>query len=118
MLAAALRRLVTLLAAVAVATAALSAGFGLLLGASASRSVSVGLYSVGSVILLAGFFVGNRGPARVKKDAGFTNIVARELRWATPEETNEAINMSAVFVTLGFLLILLGVAADTQHNLF
>ena len=118
MLLAALRRLLTLLVATACVTALLSAALGLLLGSSVLRSVSVGLYAVGSVILLAGFFVGNRGPARVKGDIGFANIASRRLRWATPEEREEAINTSAVFVTLGFILILLGVAADTRHNLF
>jgi hypothetical protein len=118
MLLAALRRLLTLLVATACGTAVFSVALGLLLGSSILRSISVGFYAVGSVVLLAGFFVGNRGPARVKGDIGFANIASRRLRWATEEERDEALNMSAVFVTLGFILILLGVVADTRHNLF
>lgn len=118
MLRAAFRRLVTLLVATAGITAVLSLALGLLLGTSPLRSISVGLYGVGSVILLAGFFVGNRGPARVRGDAGFANITSRRLGWADPQERDEALNMSAVLVTLGFVLILLGVLADTRHNLF
>jgi hypothetical protein len=107
-----------LLVVTACGTAVLSVALGLLLGSSVLRSMSVGFYAVGSVVLLAGFFVGNRGPARVKGDIGFTSIASRRLRWATAEERDEALNMSAVFVTLGFILILLGVIADTRHNLF
>ena len=36
--------------------------FGALADASLSRSIAIGLYLVGSVILIFGFFVGNRGP--------------------------------------------------------
>lgn len=96
----------------------MAGAFGLLIGASLLPSIAVGLYAVGSLILLAGFFVGNRGPARVKGDIGFANLASRRLRWATPEESEEALNMSAVFVTLGFILILLGTLADTRHRLF
>ena len=40
------------------------------------------------------------------------------LRWATPAEQEETINMSAVFVAIGLTLIVLGVAADPRYKLF
>ena len=37
---------------------------------------------------------------------------------ADPEEREETINMSAIYVLLGFVLILLGFAADRRYSLF
>lgn len=122
MVVAALRRLFTLLIVSAAATAAISLLVGLPAGAGASRSISVGYYLLGSFLLLAGFFVGNRGPARLKRDdegsLPLPFFSTRRLRWATAEEREDALNTSAIFVTLGFLLILLGVLADTRYGLF
>ena len=91
---------------------------GLLIGASPSRSIAIGFYLVGSFWLVSGFFVGNRGPVRLKSDIGAPLFGSRFVRWATPEEREETINMSAVYVLLGFVLILLGFAADTRYSLF
>src|SRR5919201_1606351 len=59
-----LRRLLVLIVVVAGVTALCALALGLLTGASASRSLSIGFYLVGSFWLVAGFFVGNRGPVR------------------------------------------------------
>jgi hypothetical protein len=122
---AAARRFALLLAGTAAATSVLSLLVGLLLGSTVSRSVSLGLYLVGSFLLVAGFFVGNRGPARLRGNdedgavAGMfgLGVGRRRLRWATIEEREEAISNSAVFVVLGLSLILLGVLADTRVQL-
>ncbi len=119
MLLAALRRFGALLVASAAVTAAASVLLGLLLGASASRAIALGFYIVGSVLLLAGFFVGNRGPVRTKTESGALPFFgARQVRWATPEEREEAINYSALLVSLGFVLIALGVVSDTRFELY
>src|SRR5438876_2700056 len=115
MLLAALRRFLVLVAGAAAATALVSLAIGTLSGASASRSLSLGFYLVGAFALIAGFFVGNRGPARPR--AEFHLFGPRIMRWATKEETEEAINLSAVLVALGFTLILLGLLADTRLTL-
>ena len=60
--------------------------FALLLDESVSRAVSVGFYMVGSFLTIAGFFVGNRGPVRLKRDVGVPLFGSRIVRWATPEE--------------------------------
>jgi hypothetical protein len=126
----ALRRFGVILVGTTALTAAVSALLGLMLGASLARSISIGFYVIGCFLLLGGFFVGNRGPARVKESEtpegasaaaqamGLLSLGSRRLRWATGDEQREAINMSAVFVVLGFVLILLGIAADQRHPLF
>lgn len=114
------RRFATLLVAVAGGTALLSLAIGLLLGASVSRSLSLGFYIIGSFLLISGFFVGNRGPVRVKGDPGvsfFGIFRDRRLRWATGEEQVESLGLSFVFVALGLVLIVLGVATDTRYAL-
>lgn len=122
MLLAAARRFLSLLVLTATVTAAVSVVFGLLAGASIGRAVSLGFYVVGSFLLVGGFFIGNRGPVRFKKEPeGGIPILgvfgARTVRWATPEEREETINTSAIFVALGLALIVLGVLADTRYRL-
>src|SRR4051795_2820062 len=108
---AALRRLVLLVVGCSLVTAALSALFGTLIGASLDRAISLGFYGLGCFLMVSGFFVGNRGPARVKSEtAGWTmlpipGIGSRRLRWATLDEQNETINNSAVFILLGLILV-------------
>jgi hypothetical protein len=38
-------------------------------------------------------------------------------RWADPEEVRESIGLSAVFVSIGLLLIVIGVAVDPRNRL-
>ena len=124
---AAARRFLLLLGGVAGATALVSLLLGLALGSAVDRAVSIGFYLVGSFLLVSGFFVGNRGPARLKgrDDEGGAmagmfgvGIGGRRLRWATREERDEAMANSAVFVSIGFALILLGIVADSRFTLF
>jgi hypothetical protein len=118
---AAARRLGALLAIAAAVTLMLSLLLGLALGSSVSRSVSLGFYCVGSAILILGFFAGNRGPARTKGEGGggfLLPLPGRMLRWASPIEQQESISLSAIFVTVGFVLIVLGVLADSRYELF
>lgn len=114
---AAFRRLAGLLVLAGGTTLVISLTLGLLLDESLSRAVSVGFYLVGSFLTIAGFFVGNRGPVRLKKDVGVPLLGSRFVRWATPEEREESINTSAIYVVLGFALIFLGVLADTRYSL-
>jgi hypothetical protein len=94
-----------------------SLAIGLPLGAGFARTISVGFYCVGSFLLVSGFFVGNRGPVRLKREVGVPLLGSRYMRWATPEERQETINLSAIFVVLGFVLILVGVVADNRYDL-
>jgi uncharacterized membrane protein HdeD (DUF308 family) len=112
-LVAGLRRFFTVFGAAVLATGLASALVGVLAGADLSRSLAVGYYLVGATLLIGGFFIGNRGPVRAKRNQPIPIIGTRFVRWATAEELDEAINASAVYVSLGFALILVGVLADT-----
>lgn len=120
MLLAAARRFFLLLVGSSAAVTVVSLLFGALAGASVDRSVAIGFYFAGSALLIVGFFAGNRGPTRLKQGGPepvslFRN---RVVRWATLQEQEEAINVSAVVLSLGFVLVLVGVAVDGRHSLF
>jgi hypothetical protein len=116
-LGAAARRFVVLLAGVAATTAVISILVGLLVGSSLDRALSVGFYLAGCFLLVGGFFLGNRGPVRPKGEEGPSMFGPRFMRWATPAEREDTINSSAVFVTIGFVLLLLGVLVDSRVTL-
>jgi uncharacterized membrane protein len=116
MLVGAARRFGVLLGATTAVIAACSLGVGALLGASLNRSVATGFEGFGSLLLVLGFFVGNRGPVRLKVDAT-PFIGPRFLRWATPEEHRSTIADSAIFIVLGLVLIVLGLAIDSRYRL-
>ena|SRR5437868_2185570 len=104
-----------LLAGCSVTLAALVLGFAV--GESPQRSIAVGLYLGGSFLVVAGIFIGNRGPARpTSKSSVVPFIGSRMLRWATKTEREETLNESAIFVTLGLVLIVLGAVADSHHR--
>ena len=113
---AALRRLVLLFLALFGATILISLVVGWLLDAEPQRSVSLGLDVVGIFFLVLGFFVGVRGPVRLggseEPGAG-----TRFLRWAEPDERVETINISALLVTVGFVLAFVGLAIDPRYSL-
>src|SRR3954452_1540689 len=114
---AAARRFAILLGGLAGGTAALALLLGLAFGSSLSRSLSLGWYIVGSVLLISGFFVGNRGPSRPEGEGWSAFSLRRWVRWATPDEQRETLSLSAVLVVLGFVLIALGVLADTRYKI-
>jgi hypothetical protein len=92
--------------------------FGIAIGADARRAISVGFYVIGAFLLIAGFFVGNRGPVRLRggERGAYMFFGSRFVRWASPAEREENINLSAIFFVLGFLLIIVGVAADNRYE--
>jgi len=75
------------------------------------------IYVVGSVLLISGFFVGNRGPSRPEGEGWSVFSLRRWVRWATPDEQRESLSLSAVLVVLGVVLIALGALADTRYKL-
>lgn len=120
---AAIRRLVLLVLGCSAVIVAVSALFGALIGASLDRAISLGFYGLGCFLMVSGFFVGNRGPARLKSEATGWSMLPipgfgdRRLRWASLDEQNETINNSAIFISLGLILVLIGVLVDSRLSL-
>jgi hypothetical protein len=110
-------------AAVAIGvTALISLGLGLLVGDSVSRSLSVGFYLAACMSMLLGVFFGIRPPVRQEGDAGalgglFGVFGSGPVRFATPEEREDSLASSAVFVVLGLVLVLFGLVCDGRHPL-
>jgi hypothetical protein len=114
--AAAARRFGIIVASIVGGSAVFSLLLGLVFGSSVSRSLSVGWYIIGSTLLISGFFVGNRGPARPEGEGWSALSMRRWVRWATPDEQRDSLSLSAFLVVLGFLLIALGVLADSRYK--
>jgi hypothetical protein len=103
-----------LLAVLAGAVLLCGLSIGLIIGSSLNRAIAVGFEASGCLLLVLGFFVGNRGPVRQKGDA--TPFGPRFLRWATPDEHTSTIAESAIFIVLGLILILIGLAVDKRYS--
>jgi hypothetical protein len=116
--AAGLRRFALILAGLGAVTGAFTLLFAALSGGDVDRTVSIGFDLVGVFFLVAGFFVGNRGPVRLKGQASVPLFGERRMRWATPDEREEAISDSAIFVAVGIAMIIIGVAIDSRYRLF
>jgi hypothetical protein len=115
---AALRRLGLLVVGLCAGIVVVSLPVGALAGSSVSRSVSLGFDCVGTFVILIGFLAGSRGPLRYKREPSSPLFGDRLMRWATPSEREETLNLSAVFVFLGFVLLVIGIALDPRYSLF
>jgi hypothetical protein len=115
---AAARRFGLLFAALAGGSGVVALLLGVAFGSGIGRSLSLGWYIVGSTLLISGFFIGNRGPSRPQGEGWNPLSLRRWSRWATPDEQRETISLSAVLVILGFIIIAMGVVADTRQPLF
>jgi hypothetical protein len=122
-LAAGLRRLAQFAAGTAVLVTVCSVAVGLVLGADLRRSISLGLYGVGSLFVIVGVFYGIRPPVRTTGGGGSPGIFGSLAagggiaRWADREDIEESLGLSAVFVSIGLLLIVIGVAIDPRSRL-
>jgi len=116
---AALRRF----AAVVASAAAAAALIGLLIAAVARedvrRGLAVGFYVCGAGLCGLALLLGVGPPVRGKKDGGFVGFgrwVGGGVRWATRSERETALNVPALLLTVGVVLILIGVAVDDRHR--
>jgi len=116
MWAAAARRFTVLLVVTAGLVALCALSIGLLTGGSLNRAIARGFEGFGCLLLLLGFFIGNRGPVRLKHEAQ-PFFGPRFLRWATPDEHTSTIAESAIFIVVGVLLILIGLVVDNRYQL-
>jgi hypothetical protein len=121
MLAGAARRILGLFAVVGGVTVFVSIALALLTDTSVRRAIAVGFYAVGSIVLLSGFFVGNRGVLRADTDDEKGGLLLgfgrRRVRSATGEEQRENLRVSALVIGLGIMLLVLGTLADTENRL-
>jgi hypothetical protein len=117
-LAAAARRFAVVLGVISAGTALISYLLGLAAGSAVHRSVSLGFYVVGSFLLVAGFFVGNRGPARFMGEEHGGLLGPRRERWASVEERRTTLNESALLVSIGFVLLVVGLLVDDRARVF
>jgi len=116
--AAGVRRFLVVLGGLAALTAAGALALSALGGWDANRALAVAFDVVGAFFLIAGFFVGNRGPVRLKGQESVPFFGDRKVRWATLAEREEAISDSAVFVAVGFAMIVIGIVIDSRYQLF
>ena len=110
------RRFTVLLVVTAGGVFLVSLSLGLLLDSDLNRAVARGFEGFGCLLLILGFFVGNRGPVR-EKDEASPFFGPRFLRWASPDEHQSTIAESAIFLVLGIILILIGLAIDSRYRL-
>lgn len=115
---AAARRLVIISAAVVGATVLVSALFALVGGSSLQRSIAVGFYVAGALLLAGCFVIGVRGPMRgVSKSGDTVSLLgARRVRRATDDERSEAARTSILLFCLGLLLVVLGTVVDPART--
>ena len=118
MLLQAARRIAVIFAALTGGTVVVSLVIGLAAGSSAARSVSVGLYSAGAVLLAGCFVVGARGPLRGVAQTGETVPVfgARRIRRATGLERSDATQIAILLFALGLGLIVVAALIDPAHQ--
>ena len=116
MWAAAARRFTVLMVVTTGLVALCAVSIGLLFGSSLNRSISRGFEGFGCLLLLLGFFIGNRGPVRLKHEAQ-PFFGPRFLRWATRDEHTSTISESAIFIVVGLLIILIGLVVDNRYQL-
>ena len=114
-----LRRFAVLVVIAVAVTAVVSAVLAAATGQPVRRAITVGLYLVGSVFVMLGFFAGNRAPVRAEGEhpGPFGGLIPRgAARWTTPSERRDQISASALFVTLGLCLLAAGIAVDSRHT--
>jgi hypothetical protein len=114
-----LRRFAALVVVAVVVTALVSGILAAATNQPVRRAVTVGLYLVGCVFVMLGFFAGNRAPVRAEGEHAslFGGLIPRgAARWMTPSERRDQISASALFVTLGLTLIAAGIAVDARHR--
>jgi hypothetical protein len=117
---AALRRFATLVAAAGVAAALLGLLVAALPGESFRRGLAIGFYVSGVGLCALAFLLATRPPVRSKGEGGFLGIgrwTGGGVRFATRAERDESINLPAIFVSIGVLLIVAGALVDSRHGL-
>lgn len=101
---------------------------GLLVGAllheGARRGIAIGLYLTGSFFAGCGVLMATRPPVRSRSTTGGLGGAMSSLgglfspggvRFATRDEHHEAMNVPAVFISVGVILVVIGAFVDVRH---
>jgi hypothetical protein len=123
------RRLLILFAVIFAGTSVVSLALGALAHANLLRSLAVGFYVVGAVVLVGSFILGMKGPLRSEfEDEGgelapargmlSSVLVPRSIRRTTVEERQDARRTSLALFGLGILLIFIGAGFDPAQHVF
>ncbi len=130
MLLSGLRRLLIIFLVIFAVTAAVSVVLGALAHANLERALSVGFYSVGSVVLIGSLVFGLRGPVRGEYGSaqeetttpmprpGFGGFLPRKVRRTTADERSDSKRNSIALFALGIALILIGSGFDPARHPF
>ncbi|MCZ7588027.1 MAG: hypothetical protein M5U27_04035 [Gaiella sp.] len=117
------RRIVLLFGLATFCIAAVSAAIGLALDSPVARSAATGLYLVGCFLVVLGVFAGVRGPLRPAGDdedreplGGLLGIgiFAKGVRRASGDERADARATAWLFLAMGAVMILAGIAIDPR----
>lgn len=117
------RRIALVFGVATVGIAVVSAAIGLAFGSSAPRGAATGLYLVGCFLVVLGVFAGVRGPLRPAGDdddrepiGGLLGIgiFSKGARRATSDERADARATAWLFLSLGVVLILVGIVLDPR----
>ena len=119
MLLGALRRFAAVVGVCAASAAALGLLVALGTREDVRRGLAIGFYALGALLLGLGVLLSVRPPVRSKGDGGFVGLgrwMGGSVRWATASEHREAMNLPALLISVGVILIVLGVAVDDRHS--
>ena len=119
MLLGALRRFAAVVGVCAGGAAALGLAIALAAREDVRRGLAVGFYALGALLLGLGVLLSVRPPVRSKGDGGFVGLgrwMGGSVRWATASEHREAMNLPALLISVGVILIVLGVVLDDRHS--
>jgi hypothetical protein len=114
---AALRRLAAVVGAAAAFAAIVGLVLAALLGLDVRRGLAVGYYLCGAGLCGLGVILGTRPPVRGVGRAGFIGLArwaGGGVRWATAEEHRDAPNFPALLLTIGVVLVAIGIAVDDR----
>jgi len=119
MLLGALRRFAAVVGVCAGGAAALGLLIALAAKEDVRRGLAVGFYALGALLLGLGVLIAVRPPVRSKGDAGFIGFgrwMGGSVRWATADEHREALNLPALLISVGVILVVLGAVVDDRHS--
>jgi hypothetical protein len=117
----ALRRFTIALAIVTAGAALLGLVAGAVIKQGLRRDLAVGFYLAGMGLLSLALLLGTRPPVKFREGRGDSSVPGgffdRGVRWASREEQDEAINVPALFATLGVCLLVFGALCDPSRKL-